>query len=483
MKNLTILALILISIATWAQTPIPVDCDILINMDPIDINKDPIIKPAELLYDIIEVEGETEPEEEEQELVRVVYWVHGLGGNGTSWSKPALASEYPMYNVQGFHARYIDSYVVDYNDFVDDGLSSAANYISSLIRGNYLNENDGYNPDRSRNFIIAHSQGGLVSRSLLHHDFSLNETQQTRGYGGLVTVASPLQGALVLNNQDMILQMATDACYDLSAGPLLTPNEISDDNYLKDWALRWLGRHIQNEVCAFVPETFLPILFKDNLTSITNDYYVGSDEIDDFNSDMEKVEYVNMPKVAFYGVEPRANILWRTAQWIESESQQEDFWDANDDWAFYDETIEPIILEYRERTEHYYQLWEFWNFLPGQNTPYTEKYEAWKAGEDWLNQANTRWESVIGALEYDIISIFPLAWESTIKESDGVVVAESAVNLPGMTNAPVRLNGIWEDGEWTGSTHMQIRNDGALKEALEKLYDGQYGWFFYTKRR
>lgn len=30
---------------------------------------------------------------------------------------------------------------------------------------------------------------------------------------------------------------------------------------------------------------------------------------------------------------------------------------------------------------------------------------------------------------------------------------------------------------------MQYRNDGALEDRLNKLYDGQYGWFFYTKTK
>jgi acyl-CoA hydrolase len=44
---------------------------------------------------------------------------------------------------------------------------------------------------------------------------------------------------------------------------------------------------------------------------------------------------------------------------------------------------------------------------------------------------------------------------------------------------------IEKDGEFIdiGTTHMELRNDVTTKKALNKIFDGGVGSFFFTKER
>lgn len=485
MKKLFILAFILSAINGMCQTPFPVDNHILVDMKPVKIDDIPVIDEAEMHFEIIE----TEQEEEETEKKRVIFWIHGLGGNGASWSVPAQASEDPSFNVSGFDARYVHSFLFDYNGFTDGNLYTAANSIGNQIKMQTLNSGESFVNDRTRNFIIAHSQGGLVSREILHNDCAAQAngtlTPQERGYGGLVTVSSSLQGAQILNNQNMIIDMAGDACEKLTKGPLLTAHAVLDSSYFVDWVVRYIGRKlVDKDVCGFASGTIVPFLFKDNTSSITQDYYVGATRINTFNNDVNNNYYNEIPKVAFYGVEPRQNLLWRTAQWLQNAPHQVDPWQANDDWTFYNSYVHPHYNNYYAQYLFYKEKWETYYWVPALRSYYLKRYQAWRDGYEWLNNANQGWEAVIGALEYEIVGWHGLSpeFDVILKESDGVVLKESAINLPGSTHAPVILRGILVNGQWTGSSHMQVRNDDALKTNLQKLYSGDYGWFFYTKK-
>lgn len=483
MKKLILISLLLIGIRGLSQVPFPGDNLIMKDKVPVRIDDTPVVIEAELEFEVIEVEQE----EEETEKLRIVFWLHGLGGNGASWTSPAQASEDPTLNTQTFKARYIHSHVVDYNGFTDGNLYTAANNIRAVIRSVASGAGESYDSDRTRNFIIAHSQGGMVSRELLHNDV-MNQyygvlTAQERGYGGLVTVSSPLQGAQILNNQEMIIDMAGDACEKLTEGPLLTNYTNILSSPFIETVVKYIGRELVDQnVCSIASETALPLLFSDRLSSITNDYYVGSSRITTFNNDVNNPYYNSIPKVAFYGVEPYQNIFWRTARWIDDAPHQVEVWQANDDYKFYDEQMHPKYLNYLSNYTYYEEMWDTYYWVPALRSYYLKRMQAWRNGYDWLNNANRSWESVIGAGEYQIVGWSGMSpqFDFVRYESDGVVVAGSSMNLPGATHPPVKLNGILENGEWTGSSHMQIRNDGALEDRLTKLYNGQYGDYFKT---
>lgn len=458
---------------------------------------------------------------------RVVYFVHGLGGNANSWLRAAIASENPSYNVQGFHARNIHSSIIDYSSQVGSDMGGAVNYLKNHIRNTSLNNWSGYDPDRTKNFIIAHSQGGVVVRSLLKfdtHDYP-NTDGQTRGYGGFVTVASPLQGARILNNLDKNFDMAVEACTTLSRAK--TP-------FVLKLVFHLIGRNFIDTLCSTLSYNVFPYFFKDNTAPITNDYHVGSQWITDLNNSCNNQTYINMPKVAFYGIEPRTNIFWRTLNWFKNNPNNPGYWEANDDFSFYENDIKPVIMDYNSELTKYrtkkrnLEANRRWYLLGAggglayyyyQLNKYNALIDDWQAGVTFFNSVNDKWETIIGSQEketgmvtyYQCVRYMPpnFFWQrfttdpnncppyftlsdplktiqamgvTTIyKESDGVVLAESAYDLPHATHPPVPHRGIEKsDGTYTGSSHMQIRNDDALKRNLHLLYEGEYGLFFKT---
>lgn len=68
----------------------------------------------------------------------------------------------------------------------------------------------------------------------------------------------------------------------------------------------------------------------------------------------------------------------------------------------------------------------------------------------------------------------PFNFEWRHKDSDGVVPAESAMNIPQHT---------WPPQPMLGSSHMSMRNDANTKIELKKIFDGDVGEFFETPEK
>jgi hypothetical protein len=60
------------------------------------------------------------------------------------------------------------------------------------------------------------------------------------------------------------------------------------------------------------------------------------------------------------------------------------------------------------------------------------------------------------------------------KDSDGVVLAESQMNIPQATSPPQFLE---------NSTHMRVRNDENTKIMMERVFNGIVGDFFFTEEK
>lgn len=459
---------------------------------------------------------------------RRIYFIHGLGGNGSAWTKVAEACWNKELDIEEFPARKCLISKPDYTNETNGSLGGAADYVRQEIIATSLDDISAYNMNPSDAILIAHSQGGVLCRSMFHYDFNNSVPIFGRPYGGFVSVSSPLQGAMILNNRNDIILMADDACKSLLKGPLSTSGY--------NWILKLLfGREYQEDLCSLISNDILPVFFDDYYDDVTNDYLVGSETITIWNSDISNSDYCNMSKVAFYGVEPENNLFWRTANWLVNNPNDEVYFQANDDFKFYNETIFPMYLNYYGKYKHYQNKlnnlnnWSwlicatdigFLIYLTLKDS-WTNKMNSWGAGVNWFDNANTEWETIIGArtqiatttthyrcrnctfqtLEYILgfipsptvelceifgcqsiqpINVTTYSWE--YKENDGVVVDESAANLPCSTSPPVRIFPFeFENVISKGSSHMQIRNDEGIKRALKALFDGEYGWFFLTE--
>ena len=465
---------------------------------------------------------------------RIVYWVHGLGGNVGSWAKAADASTYKEWNTGGFEARKLQSRTISYDE--NASLLNAAGYMRSDIDAAVGGQNT-ENIDPNNNFIIAHSQGGLVSSALMYLDFgSQPRPAEERYYGGVVTVCSSMQGAAILNHTEDLYQMSEDACQALTAGP---KEEFTSSSLFK--LIDFFKRGDQGElveeavdgVCEFVKEGIMPSLFSGNVVPTTENFSVGADPINWFNS----VSTPGVDRVAFYAVEPNDNLLWRTMEYMaESPNATENgYWGANEDFDEIWDIVVGMRNEYESKYIHNKNLAIFYEVFYGMpcngwqwvfqylNCSINEgKYydainrrNGWKKGLDWIDSASDVYRANIGAIEVQSTSttycrclnddfldpmtggepftitqgpcvpssdclaqneFIEVTLNTINKPSDGVVLAESAMDVNGdnETAAAVKL---------ANTSHMQSRNNSELKDALTNLYNGEYGVFFTTEVR
>ena len=468
----------------------------------------------------------TQTFDQDDSSYRRLYFIHGLGGDASSWQRAADACWDNSLNIPGFPARRVRVSRPEYTNSTLTTLNSAAYEVNSLIVNQAASDITAYSMNPQRAFIIAHSQGGMVTRSLVHQYMTgLTIPNFGMPFGGFVTFASPLQGATILNNRDQIEVMANDACNSLIKGP--------GNNLNFSILLKLIGKEsVTSSLCDLISYDLLPAFFTDYYENITNDYLVGASAITLFNQDVAYPAYMNMPKVAIGVVEPRENILWRTGNWLINNPNTPPPFEANDDWQFYNTSVYPLYLNYVSKVQqHQNQITLLAHFAEQLNPFFTPSLFAltmtgivyqmnrkndWQQGVNWFNRANLVWETIIGARGYQyttstvyvclncdgslfhmnsmitsnqqecinkncrqIIPVSATQINTIHKENDGIVKTESAKNLPGATAITPKIY-INDVSTYDGSSHMQIRNDEYLKRSLRKLFDGEYGLFFYT---
>ncbi|HRI01441.1 MAG TPA: hypothetical protein PK006_10355 [Saprospiraceae bacterium] len=462
--------------------------------------------------------------------IRNVYWVHGLNGDIDSWLNPAQASEYNV--APGFPARKINS-ISDITYGQSSGVLQAGNQLEDAL-------NRSPSQDRTKDIVIAHSQGGIVSRGLLHNTLCLFPRKKTEELpmGGLVTFCSPHQGAELLNNKTLFSELAEEMCKDLLLGPSeefvdsinirfkifgLVPIKISGSKFVK-YVETGVG-----EVCKTFGDNVVPFILDLQTPNITKDYEVGAKVLANMNSCLDgNDQLVKFPKVAFFGVEPPRHLMLRTVKYFVESCQNYDYFDANDDMTLIDaftknyytylgkyiEYVSKVIIA--EDAYNGFLCHTWWNysvdpcpFLRHRKQNLTRIRDGYLKGVQFLQSMDDKYKIIIGALKLNKTTKLYCKCEGSTEytedeisdpwqcprvkkgqkelltcyteekttynrveyDSDGVVLASSASNLPGATFGPQLMD---------NTSHMQARNNKALKLGLLKLYNGGTDLFFRT---
>lgn len=441
---------------------------------------------------------------------RLVFWVHGLGGNTSSWERASSATQYqqPGQQITGYPARKVTSLLPSYNEFsLSGGAVGLHNALAMMGDPHCVTHQI---QDKSINFIISHSQGGIVSRAT-DQMYDVENYGTQRRFGGIVTFGSPHAGAQLLNNKHEFEFMGQLGCNALIAGPqadlldkkwligIFTPNEIFES--------------FSQKLCNFAAYDVLPMFFKEQLAPITEDYKVGAAALASLNSHNSTI-----PRVSFYG-EEQEPVFYRLMYSLKKKTPNEFLpFQADPDQELVD-SMEALTQRYKAKFELYKWRVEFleshgmpcdpieWAInplCPVWDTEYWQKVkkrDAWQQGYDWLRMSNTMFKSITGARVYQPITEsvticdcgpteFPVGipgecppgcttqvttqtyFISVDKPSDGVVLAESAAAYPGaMTGALPKSN------------HQQMRNDSNTKQRLNEVLNGGFGDYFITPVR
>ncbi len=450
---------------------------------------------------------------------RRVFFVHGLGGQGDedgttgiSWAQASLWCE---------QQYYINSARPDYNNI---SLEAAAVELKSDFESF---------PDADNSaIVIAHSQGGIVSRRVDQMYTTGEYGWEPRTFGGLVTFGTPHQGAAILSNIEEVEDWIGDGCVDLSAGPVA---EFVENSFFLDLLLgpeSYAG--FTEEFCGTIENQVLPFLLDDYLAGTTSAYSTDAEYLAALNSFVPEIPYV-----CFYGVEDDP-VLWKLLVHLFPGREPNNavtygeaaFGATNDETAV--EWADAMIAQYWSKYLIYDDLYDYYNeLLTGFDMATILCYinpvcfvsalasredclnisNAYQQGYDWINNANTVWEELIGARTLEPTETWcscmdwgPLGdlemeeyladasgdcytddadtdctttqmYDWRVKRNDGVVLVESASECLGQT-----ANGTLFK-EMEGSNHFSMRNDNNTKQKLINLYSGLYGNFYKTSER
>ncbi len=527
-------------------------------------------------------------DEDKPEGYRMLYFLHGLNGKHSAWGKAATAA---VEGAPGFAPRKIYPLFPEYPE-VQVGLDVASTYVKTQLT---LHDKLPANYHTTQGIMIGHSQGGIVARYIDHY-YSKSTNYHERMYAGLVTVATPNQGAWIINAErehNMMSRLMNLLSHEMAAGPV--SNFSASDKFL----IRLISKTLNVEKLAagllnFGSETIGSVLVNENLPPITNDYMVGASMIvDTLNNYVPKVRrngqvsHTNI--VPFYAVRDTLTFHPNPVKFEVAVKIEEDKKDKKEKAVYEERTFDNLPLPISMATLNYivedvnelpfasslehewglaakyhstrtqYTSWVEYNrvienkqrvnrnrcFLAGLNPvgfgcfmhyeqarKRAEKRKTeWQRGVDFLDNFDRTYRVIIGALyadktakdivtchctssndltgetidlgtrytteEDDCTSFYaeqfpvdgpfvlsctthryPLAaYQWRHKDSDGVVLAESAKLIPQGTFSEELIL------KKNDSTHMSIRNDKNTREILMNIFKGDVGEFFETETK
>ena len=221
---------------------------------------------AEVFHAEVEVTaGEVDTISIPQNNYRRIYFVHGLGGNASALEQMANAFEDNSLNISDFPARKCLTYRPEYSNSTSN-LTSAANTVKEQVRSKAYYDIEHYALDPDDAFLIGHSQGGMVLRTMAHLDLVTKPSPMPsfgKGYNGMVTLGAPLQGGKILNNRNLIINMSDYACRCLMEGPT---SSFWANLILKST----IGREYGDTISTIISSKLLPAVFGDYFDGITN---------------------------------------------------------------------------------------------------------------------------------------------------------------------------------------------------------------------
>ncbi len=429
-------------------------------------------------------------------IYRKVWWLHGYQGNEYSLQKPGedvggvSASGDPegRFEVRSYYPQYNSS---------QESLAAAADKVQSDILSHVNGQ-----LNTERNFIIAHSMGGLVTRTM----GNLKNQAGLPLYNGFITFGTPHQGAFAANtlseNPEKINYMLTVACNRLGAGPFA--EEISNEGALAKLGVTFgLAGGILNTACKASVDVGFPLV---------QSYFMKGVEEELTTTNASSIpEMPTDNKAVFYGIEFGQDDGSLTPRFIGSVLYPPNTWPL---YKAFNSDVEGLIAVseqldfYVSRYIHFQEeasnFWEFFGLSPS-----AEIRDAYKKGVDWFPTLDPSWQELIGARKTFVVQEgcdyymedwyygqcedyigydadcnpdfvydceFPhYVLHITTKDSDGFILTESAMNGPGMN---------YEIQKMEGSNHFQMKNDDNMEDAVKKIFeDGLGKQYFKTPKR
>lgn len=243
-----------------------------------------------------------------------IFWLHGLNGNTGSWDVAAHATQFGYPDI--FPARKARSIrgpasssshaVQFYSENL--GITGAARDLENAAPL-YLNNSNKTKWD----YIIAHSQGGIVGREWLRQ-MDQSPASFQRFANGLVTFGTSHAGAEILNNtrpnmRNKLPSFFKEACTALG-GALVVP-KINSNLYTRLLISNDMRQMLMNSACGLSSNLIIPFALDNYFKATTNDFYVGAPFLVGTATKQGLSQYeLDVPVVQYYGIEQQP-VMWR----------------------------------------------------------------------------------------------------------------------------------------------------------------------------
>jgi hypothetical protein len=412
-------------------------------------------------------------------IYRKVWWVHGYQGNEFSLSMPG--NDVGAVDDGRFEAR---SYFPNYTASQTSLAAAAAN-----LEGDILDVVNGQ-VNTERNFIIGHSMGGLTARTL----GVIENPNGLPYYNGFITFGTPHYGAyaadILVDHPAAITNRVTAACEALSIGPAL--EEVNNSGTIGGLVVLFgFLEGTLNSACGALVEAGFPIVtgfatvgVEDELTTsaassippmatANNAVFYGIEDDDNESLTPRFMgSMLNSPNsTGLYGADALdAAGIAAVASALTFYTTSMNTWQAIHD-DFCDGALfglcwtsaEQIACGYRDGVNWFPELNPSWKRLIG-----AERADLIQEGCECTDIYGQT--AVLGSTDCDdVYTGYPwqvcsdkYRYEVNSYDSDGFILAESAMNAPGIN---------YERQFMPGSNHMQMKNDSNMEEAVDKIFN------------
>ncbi len=267
-----------------------------------------------------------------KDSIRPIYFIHGLGGNETSWNR--------TYNAHVREFRYAP-YKLDYygnQSSFSNATFEAYTEMGVKLSSYKLGYPSGFDTV-SRPYAIAHSLGGLIARDMdMKHDSSNLYDPLIRAgerhFYGLVTFGSPHAGAEIVGNQQELAHLGGDLAgkilavsLDTVIDKLITGLPWVAQTFIGTGALSTAPSKIGNYFADSLAAKILTQFTKDQTDPIGKQFTPTSTYLTDTLN-----QYINpkLAKALFWGQEEDP-ILWRMAYYLVNGPNTFSTFGANED--------------------------------------------------------------------------------------------------------------------------------------------------------
>ena len=369
---------------------------------------------------------------------RNVVWVHGLDGNASSWEhyNQIFDDELTEFtNASSLRTTYPTG----------NGITHSADSVINSMN-NYYGTSGADQAHNSRNLGIGHSMGGLMIREADHL-----RDNQTKNFGGYITVTSPNYGAPISNSliDGSVENAAENACNKLVDGP-------AAQLFSLPWGI--VSNLATNVLCdKFIDNDLVQGLQGTPVTN--NDLRVGSQTINAIN-DYE----TNLPRISIWA-EENSPVHWRMISSMLHGNDTQFVNTVNTARGVYNG-----FYVYNTSLAVVTGVLGFWNpFAWGATALYGYRATQWKKGRNWVDDSENIWSSLIKTTRrepqtYWVNTWIPCAYPPRIE-----------VQQKSAKRDPDEDCGEWKWVQRTRYISVNYPSDGLLPQYTQELQDIPFG--------